>query len=239
MATWITEYVLFLFTFVLFSGTTFGQILNFDETKFELGDIDDLTPVSRDVHYKNTGDKLLTIERVKTSCGCTTSKLGKKELQPNESGTLTVTFNPAGKKGKQLKKITFFSNDIGEKSKAISIATNIIPVIGLKPRRIEFKLDQSGKGYDKGEDKFVIENLGKETIAIEDIQCGNENFIVPDLKNSKIEEGGKLEVSVGVNPEFVPNRYTSVNIKVDMKIGDKTATRSVRLVVRPLQVSRK
>ncbi len=228
-----------LLAFVLISSTTFSQILSFDEVKFELGDIDDLAPISREVHYKNTGDKELTIERVKTSCGCTTSQLEKKVLQPDETGTLTVTFNPAGKKGNQLKNITFFSNDMSEKNKAISFTANIIPVINLEPRRIEFKLDKSGTSYDKNEVKFVIENLGKEIITIQDIKCSNENFLVSILDDSKIEIGGKLEVTVSIKSGFIPNKYTSSNIIVNAKIGEKTATRSVRVVVRPIQVTQK
>ena len=228
-----------LLTVVLFSATSFSQILSFDEVKFELGDIDDLSPISREVHYKNTGDKELSIKRIKTSCGCTTSKLEKKVLLPSESGTLTVTFDPAGKKGKQIKNITFISNDINDKNKIISFTANIIPVINLAPKRIEFELDQSGKGYEKNEEMFVIENLGKDPIIIKSITGNSENFIVKDPKITTVEVGGKLNISVSIKPGFIPDKYTSTNIKVNVKIGEQSATRSVRVVAMPLLVSQK
>ena len=68
----------------------------------------DLTPASQDLGTVIYGDvasteftltnftsTLLTITRLSTSCGCTQAQIAKNTLEPYESTTITVTFDPA------------------------------------------------------------------------------------------------------------------------------------------------
>ncbi len=50
--------------------------------------------VSTTFTVKNTGGETLTINRLSTSCGCTTAEMNKDPLQPGESREMTVTFDP-------------------------------------------------------------------------------------------------------------------------------------------------
>lgn len=43
---------------------------------------------------KNTGNEPLVINRLSTSCGCTTAEMDESPLQPNESRKMVVTFDP-------------------------------------------------------------------------------------------------------------------------------------------------
>ena len=54
----------------------------------------------------------LVLSRLQAGCGCTTPVADKTVLQPGESGTITVKFNPSGKSKKQDKKVTIFSNSV-------------------------------------------------------------------------------------------------------------------------------
>jgi hypothetical protein len=51
-------------------------------------------PVSTTFTVKNSGTKPLVINRLSTSCGCTTAEINKDPLQPGESREMTVVFDP-------------------------------------------------------------------------------------------------------------------------------------------------
>lgn len=51
-------------------------------------------PVSTTFSVKNSGREPLTINRLSTSCGCTTAKMDESPIKPNESREMTVTFDP-------------------------------------------------------------------------------------------------------------------------------------------------
>ena len=60
---------------------------------------------------KNTGKSKLIIYKVKTSCGCTTPKLIKTELEPNEILPVEALFRTSGKTGSQFRTIDIITND--------------------------------------------------------------------------------------------------------------------------------
>ncbi|MBI4706300.1 MAG: DUF1573 domain-containing protein [Candidatus Omnitrophica bacterium] len=48
---------------------------------------------------KNESGKILNVKEVNTSCGCTVSSVQKKQLAPQESTLIDVTFNSKGYSG--------------------------------------------------------------------------------------------------------------------------------------------
>lgn len=62
-------------------------------------------------NYTNTGDDLLFISRVKTSCGCTEPEYSKEPLMPGETAEFVVGFKP-DVVGAFNKKITVFTNAV-------------------------------------------------------------------------------------------------------------------------------
>ncbi len=93
--------------------------LEWDERDF--GTIWDFESVTTTFPFKNTGTKTLVLSRLQAGCGCTTPVADKTILQPGESGTISVTFDPKGKDGKQDKKVTIFSNSVIDPEKAFWI----------------------------------------------------------------------------------------------------------------------
>ena len=62
----------------------------------------------------NTSDQVIKIEKIATSCGCTSAKADKPEVQPGGVLNLDVQINPEGKSGKNKVQIivTFTNSDI-------------------------------------------------------------------------------------------------------------------------------
>ena len=82
-----------------------------------------------DCHFTltNTGKRPLFIRATKTSCGCAAVTLGKKIVAPGESATIRVTFDSAGKSGRQYKTVTVITNDPRQPETELRIKGNVTP----------------------------------------------------------------------------------------------------------------
>jgi len=86
--------------------------LSFDKLQHNFGKINQGESVSHQFVFSNTGEAELIINNAKGSCGCTVPKWPREPISPGESEEIKVTFNTAGKSGKQSKTITLVTNAI-------------------------------------------------------------------------------------------------------------------------------
>ena len=70
-------------------------------------------------------DASLIISTAKGSCGCTVPEWPKEPIAKAEEGIIKVTFNSAGRSGKQNKKVTLVTNAIPN-TKVITLTGNVI-----------------------------------------------------------------------------------------------------------------
>ena len=105
-----------------------GAKISFQEMRHDFGKVPQGPQLQYDFKFKNTGNQVLRIDNVTTSCGCTGATAGdKKEYKKGESGAITVTFNTQGREGKQEKTLMVFTNDINEPNKTLTITCDIDP----------------------------------------------------------------------------------------------------------------
>jgi len=75
-------------------GTLIGQI-TVSSLRIDFGEIDPLGgPVSTTIEVANTGEGSLQINRISTSCGCTTATMDSSALEPGQTRPLTIQFDP-------------------------------------------------------------------------------------------------------------------------------------------------
>ncbi|MBN2893900.1 MAG: DUF1573 domain-containing protein [Bacteroidales bacterium] len=89
--------------------------IEFDETSFDFGTINEGDVIVHEFTYTNTGDSDLLIRKTKSSCGCTAVTLSKEPIKPGGKGTVKATFNTTHKKNSQTKTITIITNCPDEK----------------------------------------------------------------------------------------------------------------------------
>lgn len=82
-----------------------------DSEEFNFGQCTIGDVINREFTIQNIGKSTLTIHKVKTSCGCTTSDLEKSTLEPGETTKIKARFNTYGKHGGQVKEIFVITND--------------------------------------------------------------------------------------------------------------------------------
>ena len=99
--------------------------LSFEKLRHNFGKITQGESVSHQFVFTNTGQAELIINNAKGSCGCTVPKWPRKPIAPGESEEIKVTFNSAGKSGKQSKTITLVTNAIPNTT-VLTISANIL-----------------------------------------------------------------------------------------------------------------
>jgi hypothetical protein len=85
--------------------------IEFVEKIFNFGKLAQGEKVDYTFNFKNTGLSDLIIRNVRASCGCTAANTSSNLIKPDESGSIKVIFNSAGKMGTQNKTITLITND--------------------------------------------------------------------------------------------------------------------------------
>lgn len=173
-----------IISFLLFSSIAFAQLLQpklvLQQTSFDFGDIKQGEKVSHIFVLSNSGGDLLKISDVRASCGCTAAAPEKNELAPGESTNLLVTFNSAGRMGKQSKTVRIYSNDLENPEMLLSIAGNVVsaststtgvPTIYFGETQHDFGKVNEG---DKVDYTFSFANKGSSVLTIKDIKtsCG-------------------------------------------------------------------
>ncbi|MHC4758210.1 MAG: DUF1573 domain-containing protein, partial [Planctomycetota bacterium] len=103
-----------------------GPTITFESKVQDLGEMGPGTKASCEFKFTNTGDDVLKIKKVSKTCGCTTSKLAKKEYAPGESGTLKITYNASTHPASIKKNIYVESNDKKNPKVTLSIKAKIV-----------------------------------------------------------------------------------------------------------------
>jgi len=87
-------------------------VISFQEKVYDFGKIYEKNgSVTHVFDFVNKGNAPLVVTKVQTSCGCTTPSWTKEPVEAGKKGSITVTFNPAGKSNAFTKTITVYSND--------------------------------------------------------------------------------------------------------------------------------
>lgn len=105
-----------------------APVITFAEEKHDYGDVPQGPKLEGTFEFTNTGENVLVIKNVTTSCGCTGAMVDeKKEFAPGEKGRVKFTFNTEGRSGSNTKTITVQSNDPVNPNKTLTLVCNIVP----------------------------------------------------------------------------------------------------------------
>ncbi len=93
------------------SATAQTSGLQFYNSKHNFGEIEETSKnVSHRFKYKNTSGERIVIVDVMVSCGCTIPQFSRAEIKPNQTGEITINYDPYNRPGRIDKKITVVTN---------------------------------------------------------------------------------------------------------------------------------
>lgn len=193
-----------------------GTIVFASKTQ-DAGEILDTNTAKLSYLFRNTGAGPVTITQVKVSCGCTVPELDKKTYMPGESGTLTVTFDPANKNGSIARNITVFTDSELTPSETLLVRALVKPVVVIEPKIVPFEAIQKGataskefKIYGRTDDfKVTRATVGDpEIFDIEVKDLGETEYRGEMLRLSTI----KVTVKPGARPD---NHRSDITIRTN------------------------
>lgn len=180
-------------------------VITFEKSEHDFGKINEADGrVTTIFSFKNEGMAPLVLSNVRASCGCTTPTWTKEPIEPGQTGSITVTYNPNGRPGRFQKTITVTSN-ASEPTKKLYIKGEVIPKPAKPVNKYTVQMGElslKNKNADfgtvkKGEVKTIeIEyaNLSKEDHKIELATNSNDAYVSHQvtLSPAKPNETGKF-----------------------------------------------
>lgn len=104
-----------------------GAFISWEKATHDFGDIAAGDKIEHTFRFTNIGNQPLVITNVSTQCGCTAPKGWPRDpVQPGGSGEITISFNSAGKFGRQNKVATIISNAVNTDGSQLLLSGNVV-----------------------------------------------------------------------------------------------------------------
>lgn len=182
-------------------------VITFKEKEHNFGQIEEAGgKVTTVFEFKNEGMTPLVLSNVRASCGCTTPKWPREPIEPGQTGTITVTYNPSGRPGRFQKTITITSNATTPTVKLI-IKGEVLPKqvnpadkYPVKIGALNVNKNSLSYGIIMDDDSKIqsIEyaNLTNEPITVEVFVDEKDKCIIPAVSLEKVEpkQTGKITI---------------------------------------------
>jgi hypothetical protein len=169
--------------------------LELSEIEWDFGTVWYNTPLTHEVLLTNAGDAPLKITRVKTSCGCTASKLDRETIAPGESVRMRVTYNSKKRRPRASTTVTILSNDPTRPAVTYRVKGEVKPCYRLTP---ELGISFGQPGRETAETRTVtIENVYEEKMFLKLAEVTGDAF---DVSLKEVEPGMKYELSATATP---------------------------------------
>ena len=175
--------------------------ITFEKTELDFGELESGKVVDLEFKFKNTGDETLIIKNISSSCGCTVTKVDKKEYKPGEEGTIPVKFFSQGYNGQVTKTITVSSNDAENVYTRLKIGGNVVlkdfaawEIVGGSDR-LDFKEVTLGQKYTE---KIKLKNTG--TIDLRIIEVTHAPELSPEFNKKVLAPDEEGEINIAFKP---------------------------------------
>jgi len=143
---------------------------------------------------KNRGDEPLTINQIRSSCGCTAATLSATTISPGKSGDVKVTFDSTNFAGQVTKTVQLDSNDPRNPSTMLTMQGKVSEIIAANPRTLNLG---SLKAGSRKEVMLTVENRGNRPFAVTSVHSPMA-AIVGTVREGKVNPGRTGEIAVTV-----------------------------------------
>jgi len=158
--------------------------IRFEKLIHDFGKISPMTTKLCEFKFTNTGEGLLNIEKIKSTCGCTVPELKKKQYYQGESGTITVQYRPGNSAGNTMKRLFVHSNDKTSSKVTLMIKATIVKKVDYEPKRLNLLLKKENAGCGE----IALFSLDDQPFAIKQFNSTNNSItanINPSVEKTK------------------------------------------------------
>ena len=206
----------------------YAQIISTKNTTIDCKQVMFKHPVTAVFTLKNSGDKPLLINRIKTTCGCTSVSFPKNPVTAGASFEVSVTYD-AKQMGHFYKQIGIFSNAEEPTMLAIKGVVTAEPAgysgnypitLGtLSADRNDILFDNVNQG-DMPIAEINIRNNGNETVR--PVLMSLPNYLAAEVQPARIAPGRKGKVIIQLNSSLLHDLgLTQTTVYLGLFPGDK------------------
>ncbi len=167
-----------------------------DRPVFDFGAVSQGKKVNHVFVLKNSGDSMLTIGQVSTSCGCTVADVTSRSVAPGKNSEIHVTFNSTNFSGNISKNVTVQTNDPQKSIYTLILKGTVFEELEASPRQLNLGSIRIGS---RKETALTIENRGKQPVTLTSVKSTMPQ-VTAKLTRSTVNPGGKTEVNILVAP---------------------------------------
>ncbi len=211
---------------VTFLGMDAQPVMQFDTLEHDFGQVKELGGiVQHRFVYKNIGDKPLIINRVHTSCGCTSPAWSKEPVLPGRSGYIDVSFDPRDRPGSFTKSIIVSCN-AKEESVTLYITGSVTPrpeplsssypyaMEGLRLKATTVNFNKIAAGQT-GTKEIEVVNPSKANIVIAPDPTNTPPYFQVSVKPSILKPGEKGTIKCTFNTaKFTEYDYVTFDVPI-------------------------
>lgn len=117
-----------------------GPRISFAEPNYDFGRVDSGEIVKHDFVFTNTGDHLLVVQDVRPGCGCTAVGGWDKQVEPGQTGHISIQFNSSGYSGTVHKTVTVLCNETNRPNVYIGLQGAIWKAFDVSPAYAVFNV---------------------------------------------------------------------------------------------------
>lgn len=110
-----------------------GPRIQFQTPVYDFGKVRSGEPVKYTFIFTNTGDAVLVLTGVQTSCGCTTVGEWSRQVEPGRTGAISIQYNSPGYSGQVLKIVTVASNDKSQPAVGLQLKGAVWQPVEVQP----------------------------------------------------------------------------------------------------------
>jgi hypothetical protein len=187
--------------------------IQFSETSFDFGSMYQNEEVTHLFTFRNVGNSVLKIEKVKSSCGCTAALPEKKELPPGGETTVKVTFRSGTMRDRVVKHVYVDSNDPVEPRVTLTIEGVVKVEVDLSPKGLYVSDLSVGETTERAVELTPVEVKSFKILSVTSDNPAVRVTEVQPLPDKR--PGFKLIVRLG--PLDKPGRINAkVTVKTDL-----------------------
>lgn len=163
--------------------------------------------------FYNTGDEPLVVSGARANCGCTKPRYSADVVQPGDSATLTVTYDPGGRPGR-FEKNVYVDTNTADKRSTLTIKGVVVgspeTLQGRYPVEVgELRLAHPAAllgALDKGQVKAMFESYyNASTDTLEPVITDAPKWLVVKAVPARIPPGEQGSFSLMINSADIPD----------------------------------
>jgi hypothetical protein len=131
-------------------------VLEVPVRQFDFGSVPQGAKVIQQFDLKNTGNAVLTIQRIVPSCGCTAAAMSSMTIAPGATEKIEVEFDTAGFSGAKTKTVQVLTSDLDLPQFILTLRGTVLPGAVIEPQRLEFGVVSPGASSDSRQREFEV-----------------------------------------------------------------------------------